>query len=128
MLAPPANAPIAAFRYDSSFMSILDSFKLDGKVALVTGCNRGIGRAYANALAEAGADIIGVSEHMADDGDVAGEIRALGRNFHGYSCDLSQRALLFDFIEQAKRNHPKIDILVNNAGTIGRMPAAVFPD
>jgi 2-deoxy-D-gluconate 3-dehydrogenase len=109
-------------------MSILDSFKLDGKIALVTGCNRGIGRAYANALAEAGADIVGVSEHLADDGDVAAEIRALGRKFRGYSCDLSQRTLLFDFIEQAKRNHPTIDILVNNAGTIRRKPAAEFPD
>jgi 2-deoxy-D-gluconate 3-dehydrogenase len=109
-------------------MSILDSFKLDGKVALVTGCNRGIGRAYANALAEAGADIVGVSEHLADDGDVATEVRALGRNFRGYSCDLAQRELLFDFISQAKNNHPRIDILVNNAGTIRRKPAAEFPD
>ncbi len=109
-------------------MPILDSFKLDGKVALVTGCNRGIGRAYANALAEAGADIIGVSEHLSDDGDVASEIRAHGRNFHGYACDLSQRALLFDFIAQVKANHPRIDILVNNAGTIRRKPAAEFPD
>ncbi|MCB9385069.1 MAG: SDR family NAD(P)-dependent oxidoreductase [Bryobacterales bacterium] len=107
---------------------MLDAFKLDGKTALVTGCNRGIGRGYANALAEAGADIIGVSEHLADDGDVADEIRALGRNFHGYSCDLSQRKLLFDFIERAKANHPQIDILVNNAGTIRRKPAAEFPD
>ncbi|MEZ5366690.1 MAG: SDR family NAD(P)-dependent oxidoreductase [Bryobacterales bacterium] len=109
-------------------MSILDAFKLDGKTALVTGCNRGIGRAYANALAEAGADIVGVSEHLADDGEVANEIRALGRNFRGYSCDFSQRKLLFDFIEQAKANHPQIDILVNNAGTIRRKPAAEFPD
>lgn len=109
-------------------MAILDSFRLDGKVALVTGCNRGIGRAYANALAEAGADIVGVSEHLADDGDVAAEIRALGRLFHGYSCDLSDRALLYDFVARAKAEHPRIDILVNNAGTIRRAPAAEFPD
>lgn len=109
-------------------MPILDAFKLDGKTALVTGCNRGIGRAYANALAEAGANIVGVSEHLADDGDVANETRALGRSFRGYACDLSQRNLLFDFIEQAKKNHPQIDILVNNAGTIRRKPAAEFPD
>ena len=109
-------------------MGILDQFNLDGKVALVTGCNRGIGRGYANALAEAGADIIGVSEHMTDTGDVAAEVRALGRQFHGYPCDLADREALFAFILQVKQDHPKIDILVNNAGTIRRAPAAEFPD
>ena len=109
-------------------MPILDSFKLDGKVALVTGCNRGIGRAYANALAEAGADIVGVSERLTDDGPVANEIRNLGRSFHGYACDLANRERLFDFIARAKTGHPRIDILVNNAGTIRRKPAAEFPD
>ncbi len=109
-------------------MGILDQFRLDGKVALVTGCNRGIGRGYANALAEAGADIIGVSEHLSDSGEVAEEIRALGRKFHGYPCDLADRQALFAFIEQVKKDHPKIDILVNNAGTIRRAPAAEFPD
>lgn len=109
-------------------MGILDLFRLDGKVALVTGCNRGIGRGYANALAEAGADIIGVSEHMSDSGEVAEEIRAHGRKFHGYPCDLSDRDALFAFIEQVKKDHPRIDILVNNAGTIRRAPAAEFPD
>ncbi|MBI1358542.1 MAG: SDR family oxidoreductase [Acidobacteria bacterium] len=107
---------------------MLDLFRLDGKVALVTGCNRGIGRGYANALAEAGADIIGVSEHLSDSGPVAEEIRGLGRKFHGYACDLSDRAALFAFLEQVKRDHPHIDILVNNAGTIRRAPAAEFPD
>ena len=114
--------------YDGLSMSILDAFQLDGKTALVTGCNRGIGRAYANALAEAGADIVGVSEHLEDDGEVALEIRALGRSFRGYCCDLSDREALFGFIEDAKTNHPQVDILVNNAGTIRRNPAAEFPD
>jgi len=109
-------------------MGILDQFRLDGKIALVTGCNRGIGRGYANALAEAGADIIGVSEHLSDSGEVAEEIRALGRTFHGYPCDLANRNELFAFIQQVKQDHPRIDILVNNAGTIRRAPAADFPD
>ena len=109
-------------------MAILDSFRLDGKTALVTGCNRGIGRGYANALAEAGADIVGVSEHLTDDGETAREIRALGREFTAYSCDFSDRDSLKRFVAEAKANHPRIDILVNNAGTIRRSPAAEFSD
>ena len=54
-------------------MSILDSFKLNGKVALVTGCNQGIGHALATGLAEAGADIVGVSRYLADTGPAASE-------------------------------------------------------
>jgi len=109
-------------------MPILDSFNLQGKTALVTGCNRGIGRGYANALAEAGADIIGVSEHLDDDGPTATEIRAKGRNFRAYQCDFSDRQALTAFITEAKQNHPQIDILINNAGTIRRSPAAEFSD
>lgn len=109
-------------------MGILDSFRLDGKTALVTGCNRGIGRGYANALAEAGADIVGVSEHLADNGPTAAEIRALGRNFTAYSCNFADRAALKSFIAEAKTKHPQIDILVNNAGTIRRSPAVDFSD
>lgn len=109
-------------------MAILDSFRLDGKTALVTGCNRGIGRAYANALAEAGADIVGVSENLAAGSPVAGEIASLGRRFSAYACDFADRQALFAFIEKCKREHPRIDILVNNAGTIRRAPAAEFPD
>ncbi len=109
-------------------MGILDAFKLEGKTALVTGCNRGIGRGYAGALAQAGADIVGVSEHLADTSAVADEVRAQGRKFTAYHCDLADREALFAFIAEAKRNHPRIDILVNNAGTIRRSPAAEFPD
>ena len=107
-------------------MGILDSFNLEGKTALVTGCNRGIGRGYANALAEAGADVVGVSQNLADDGPTAQEIRALGRDFRAYRCDFSDRDALKAFIAEAKRNHPRIDILVNNAGTIRRSPAVDF--
>jgi len=109
-------------------MPILDSFNLQGKVALVTGCNRGIGRAYANALAEAGADVIGVSENLADDGPTATEIRAKGRTFRTYQCDFSNRQALAAFVAEVKENHPQVDILINNAGTIRRSPAAEFSD
>lgn len=110
-------------------MNILDRFRLDGKVALVTGCKRGIGRAMAVALAEAGADIIGVSATLEDQGsELEAEVRARGRNFHGFSCDFSDRKALYVFIERVKAEHPQVDILVNNAGTQWRKPAHEFPD
>jgi 2-deoxy-D-gluconate 3-dehydrogenase len=108
-------------------------FTLIGKTALVTGCKRGIGRAMATALAEAGADIIGVSATLETTASgatsaVARDIAALGRNFTGYAADFSQRDALTTFIAQIKTTHPRIDILVNNAGTILRKPAAGHPD
>jgi 2-deoxy-D-gluconate 3-dehydrogenase len=110
-------------------MSILNDFDLTGKVALVTGCKRGIGKAMALGLAEAGADIIGVSASLESNGsDVEKEVTALGRKFKGYSCDFSDRASLYRFIETVKKDFPVIDILVNNAGTILRKPAAEHDD
>ena len=108
---------------------ILDNFKLDGKVALVTGCKRGIGKAMAIALAEAGADIIGVSATMESEGSaVEKEVLATGCSFKGYACDFSDRKALYAFIEKVKSDYPVIDILVNNAGTILRAPAAEHSD
>ncbi|MDR0533130.1 MAG: SDR family oxidoreductase [Verrucomicrobiales bacterium] len=107
---------------------MLEQFKLDGKTALVSGCKRGIGRAIAVALAEAGADIIGVSATLDANSEVAGEVRALGRKFTAYACDFSNREALYSFIGQLNANHPVIDILANNAGTIKRKPAAEHDD
>jgi 2-deoxy-D-gluconate 3-dehydrogenase len=110
-------------------MHVSEQFKLTGKTALITGCKRGIGKAMAIALAEAGADIIGVSATLETEGSaVEKEIRALGRKFSAYQCDFSSRTHLYDFIQQVKSDHPVIDILVNNAGTILRKPAAEHPD
>jgi 2-deoxy-D-gluconate 3-dehydrogenase len=110
-------------------MGILDQFRLDGKIALVTGCRRGIGRAFAQALAEAGADIVGVSASLEPSGsDVEKDVTALGRKFKGYACDFSDRRALYAFIEQVKKDFPRVDILVNNAGIILRKPAAEHPD
>jgi 2-deoxy-D-gluconate 3-dehydrogenase len=110
-------------------MHIIDQFKLDGKIALVTGCRRGLGRAMALALAEAGADIIGVSSSQEKIGSqVEREVRALGREFHGYACDFSNRKALYAFIKQVQADFPTIDILLNNAGTILRKPAVEHPD
>ena len=108
---------------------VLDSFRLDGKTALVTGCKRGIGAAMATALAEAGADIIGVSASLEPTASEVGHsIEDLGRLFHSYRCDFSLRAGVLDFIADVQRNHPLPDILICNAGTICREPAALHSD
>jgi 2-deoxy-D-gluconate 3-dehydrogenase len=110
-------------------VSILDQFRLDGQTALVTGCRRGIGRAFAQALAEAGADIVGVSATLESSGSaVEQDVTALGRSFKGYACDFADRTALYAFIEQVKADVPQVDILVNNAGTILRKPVAEHPD
>lgn len=107
-------------------MSILDAFKLDGKTALVTGCRRGIGKAMAVALAEAGTDIIGVSASLETGSEVEQAVKALGRSFTAYACDFADRTALYSFME--KLGAAPIDILVNNAGTILRKPAQEYPD
>lgn len=110
-------------------MKTLDMFQLNGKLAFVTGCKRGIGKAMALALAEAGADIIGVSASLELSGsEVEQEVLATGRKFYAYQCDFSNREALHVFIKKVKEDHTQIDILVNNAGTILRKPIAEHPD
>ncbi|MEO6253926.1 MAG: SDR family oxidoreductase [Ferruginibacter sp.] len=104
-------------------------FNLTGKTALVTGCNRGIGKAMALALAEAGANIIGVSESMPLTGsDVENEVIAAGSSFKPYKADFSDRQSLKDFIQKVISENRQIDILINNAGMILRNPAAEHSD
>ena len=108
---------------------VLDKFKLDGKTALVTGCKRGIGFAMAQALAEAGADIIGVSASLELEGSAIEQaVTSLGRKFKAYQCDFGDRKALYAFISKLKTENATPDILVNNAGTILRKPAAEHPD
>ncbi len=108
---------------------IQDPFRLDGQTALVTGCRRGIGLALAEALAEAGADIIGVSASLKNSGEeVAQRVTALGRKFSAYNCDFGDRHSLYEFIRHVIVENAPIDILVNNAGTIRRAPAAQHSD
>ncbi|WP_211344279.1 SDR family NAD(P)-dependent oxidoreductase [Flavivirga rizhaonensis] len=108
---------------------MLNKFSLEGKTALVTGCKRGIGKAMAIGLAEAGANIIGVSASLELEGsDVEKAVQAIGKSFKAYQCDFSDRKALYVFIAEAKKDNPTIDILVNNAGTILRAPAAEHSD
>ena len=108
---------------------VLDKFKLDGKTALVTGCKRGIGFAMAQALAEAGADIIGVSASLELEGSAIEQaVTSLGRKFKAYQCDFGDRKALYAFISKLKTENATPDILVNNAETILRKPAAEHPD
>lgn len=110
-------------------MNTLDLFRLDGKTAVVTGAKRGIGRAMSVALAEAGADIIGVSATLEPSGsDVENDVVATGRKFSAYTCDFSNREAVYRFIKKVRENHAPVDILVNNAGTILRSPAVEHPD
>ena len=107
----------------------MNSFSLIGKTALVTGCNKGIGKAMAIGLAEAGADIIGVSGSLELSGsDIEKKVLALGRSFRAYAADLSDRDALYAFIEKVNKENPVIHILINNAGMILRKPAAEHPD
>lgn len=110
-------------------MRVLDLFNLEGKTALVTGCKRGIGKAMAIGLAEAGADIIGVSASLELTGsDVEKEITGLGRSFKAFQCDFSNRRELYSFIEQVKSEIGHLDILINNAGSILRAPIVEHSD
>ncbi|NCW13303.1 MAG: SDR family oxidoreductase [Chitinophagia bacterium] len=105
------------------------SFGVQNKLALVTGCSRGIGLAIAEALAQAGADIIGVSNSMPASGsEVEKVVKAAGRQFYPYAVDFSNREALYLFLDKVKADHPRIDILINNAGNIMRKPAAEHPD
>ncbi len=104
---------------------ILDKFKLDGKIAIVTGSARGLGRAMALALAEAGADVVLVD--ILDMAETHQEIEKLGRRCRAVIADLSKKESVAAIIEAAK-GMGGIDILVNNAGIIRRAPLLEFSE
>ena len=110
-------------------MSVLSAFDLTGKTALVTGARRGIGRGMAEALASAGADIVGVSAHLEGEGsEVGAAVAGMGRSFAAYQADFADRAALNALVTDLARDGVEPDILVNNAGTIRRKPAADHSD
>jgi 2-deoxy-D-gluconate 3-dehydrogenase len=107
---------------------ILDQFKLDGRVALVTGSTRGLGQAAALALAEAGADI--VSADRSDASETRAAVTALGRRCAGVHCDMGAATVadLEQVVAQAVAKMGRLDILVNNAGIIRRAAALDFSE
>lgn len=97
-------------------MSILQRFKLDGSVAIVTGAGRGIGRAIALAYAEAGADVVCAARSASDVQAVAAEVRALGRRALAVTCDVSDDAQRQALVREAYAHFGRITHLVNNVG------------
>lgn len=101
-------------------------FDLTGLRAVVTGANRGIGFGMATALADAGADIIGVSATIPAAGsEIEAAVTARGRSFRAIACDLSDAEAVANLSDELRT--AEVDVLINNAGTIMRAPAAEHP-
>ncbi len=104
---------------------ILDDFKLDGKVALVTGAATGLGQGMAIGLAEAGADIVGITHHSPAK-ETSEKVHAAGREFLALQADLGSIDPIDNVIRQAEERFGHLDILINNAGIIRRNKAEEF--
>lgn len=105
---------------------ILKDFSLQGKVAVVTGCNTGLGKSMAVGLAQAGCDIVAINR--SDAVDTAAEVEAAGRRFLSLKADLGRQDGLSLLVERAVEEMGHIDILVNNAGLIRREDALNFSE
>jgi len=104
-------------------------FDLTGKLAVVTGCRRGIGLAMAEALAGAGADIVGVSRQLETEAsEVQQRVEATGRTFAGHCVDFADRVAVQQFASVLGSGGRAVDIIVNNAGTIARSAAVDHAD
>jgi 2-dehydro-3-deoxy-D-gluconate 5-dehydrogenase len=104
---------------------IIESFRLDGKNALVTGSRTGLGSGIALALAEAGANVA-CHGFSAEPSDICQRIAALGRRSFYLAGDVAEPSVCEELVERTVAEFGSIDILVNNAGTIRRAPAAEF--
>jgi len=105
---------------------ILDAFNLAGKVAIVTGCDTGLGQGMTLGLAQAGCDIVGVNRKIPV--ETARQVEALGRRFMAIQADLRHQQALNDIVTQTVEKMGRVDILVNNAGTIRRCDALDFSE
>ena len=104
-------------------------FDLSGKLAVVTGARRGIGRAISELLAAAGADIVGVSAQLEDSGsEVQQSVESLGRSFEAIRADLADEKQVHELASRLAQRTRPIDILVNNAGSIVRAAAVDHTD
>lgn len=109
-------------------MSILDKFKLDGKVALVTGASVGLGQAMALGLAEAGADVVAHCHHAGEADETCAALEKIGRKTAFVVGDMSDKDVPKRLIDETIEKFGRIDILVNNAGMIRRTPAADYSE
>jgi 2-deoxy-D-gluconate 3-dehydrogenase len=100
-------------------------FTLNGKVAVVTGCDTGLGQGMALGLAQAGCDVVGINRSPPD--DTAAQMKTIGRRFCDIHADLST-AVPADLIAKAVAAFGQIDILVNNAGIVRRADAIDFTE
>jgi 7-alpha-hydroxysteroid dehydrogenase len=97
-------------------MSLLDRFRLDGKVAIVTGAGRGIGRGCALAFAEMGADVVCAARTREQIDETAAAVRKLGRRALAVECDVMKSEALENLVAGAMQEFGRIDVVVNNAG------------
>ena len=109
-------------------MPVMDRFDLTGRTAVVTGSPRGLGRAFARALAEAGADVVVVGRDAAAAADVEQELAALGRRSLTVLGDVTVRADVEHVLARAVEAFGRVDVLVNNAGTCIHRPALDVTD
>jgi len=106
---------------------VLDKFKLEGKVAIVTGSSAGLGQAICVGLAEAGADIVGIS-HARSNETTQKEVEKLGRRFLAVAADLARMDSIPPIVDKAVEVFGHIDILVNDAGIIRREDSIDFTE
>ena len=109
-------------------MSILEKFKLNGKVALVTGASVGLGQAMAQALAEAGADVAAHCHFDGEADETCASIKRHGRRTKPFSGDMADKKVPKKLVEEVVGEFGRIDILINNAGMIRRAPAIDFSE
>jgi 2-dehydro-3-deoxy-D-gluconate 5-dehydrogenase len=107
---------------------ILDKFKLDGKVALVTGAAGGLGASMAIALAEAGADVAVHCRKEGEAGETCRKISEIGRKAFEVAGDMSEKDVPLELVEKVVGEFGRIDVLINNAGMIRRTPAVDFSE
>ena len=105
---------------------VLNAFDLKGKVAIVTGCDTGLGQGMTLGLAQAGCDIVGVNRRIPH--ETAEKVQALGRRFTAIQADLSRQDEIETIVDRAVAAMGRVDILVNNAGTIRRADALSFSE
>lgn len=109
-------------------MDVMESFSLAGKVAIVTGASKGLGQAMAIGLAEAGADVVGVSRSIEQQEQTKRSVEALGRRYLGIEVDLRELNKIGTIADATIEQFGTVDILINNAGIIKRAPIIEYSE